>query len=112
VQSLASDLHSDSICVEGGDRGHYTEYPAVEFEHFFGVSPRRYREIFERGARKKEENGRFVDYIAEVETPDEPDASPIVDIKYPFYERLEEFYTIEAISALKRVADEDEVLAV
>jgi deoxycytidylate deaminase len=111
-KSLASDLHSDSICVEGGDRGHYAEYPAVEFEHFFGVSPRRYREIFERGARKNEKTGRFVDYLAEVENAEDSNASPIVDIKYPFYERLEEFYTIEAISAIKHLAEEDEFLDV
>ena len=40
-KSLASDLHSDFILVEGGDRGHYHKFPAVEFEHFHGVTPRR-----------------------------------------------------------------------
>ena len=55
-KSLAADLHSDSILIEGGDRGRYQKFPAVEFEHFFGVSPRRYREIFERGQRKDEDD--------------------------------------------------------
>ena len=60
-KSLAFDLHADSIKVEGGDRGHYHEFPSVEFEHFYGVSPRRYREIFERGKRK-DESGAFTEY--------------------------------------------------
>jgi tRNA(Arg) A34 adenosine deaminase TadA len=54
-KSLAFDLHADSIQVESGDRGHYHEFPAVHFEHFYGVSPRRYREIFERGKRKDDQ---------------------------------------------------------
>jgi deoxycytidylate deaminase len=61
-KSLAFDLHADSIQVEGGDRGHYHEFPAVEFEHFYGVSPRRYREMFERGKRKNDE-GKFLEYV-------------------------------------------------
>jgi deoxycytidylate deaminase len=81
-KSLAADLHSDAICVEGGDRGHYQSYPRVEFEHFCGVTPRRYREIFERGKRKKDKDGSFIDYM-------NGEPSPIVDIKYPFYHELE-----------------------
>jgi tRNA(Arg) A34 adenosine deaminase TadA len=56
-KSLVADLHSNSISVEGNDRGHYSGHPAVVFEHFFGVAPRRYRELFERGSRK--ERGKF-----------------------------------------------------
>lgn len=56
-KSLVSDLHNDSIAVEGNERGHYAAYPSVVFEHFYGVSPRRYRELFERGSRK--EDGKF-----------------------------------------------------
>jgi hypothetical protein len=59
---LAHLLHSDSIIVEGGDRGHYQKFPAVEFEHFYGVSPRRYREIFERFKRKSDEDGKLIEY--------------------------------------------------
>ena len=61
-KSLAADLHADSLRVEGGDRGHYQSFPAVDFEHFFGVTPRRYREIFERSSRKNEKDGSFVEY--------------------------------------------------
>src|ERR1700730_925031 len=60
-KSLAADLHADSIWVEGSDRGKYQRFPAVEFQHFFGVTPRRYRELFERGKRKSDK-GQFVPY--------------------------------------------------
>jgi len=96
-KSLAFDLHADSIQVEGGDRGHYHEFPAAMFEHFYGVSPRRYREIFERG-RRKDESGAFVDYRDGV-------PSPIFDIKFPFYAYLEEYFTkkaMRAVNAIKR----------
>lgn len=99
-KSLATDLHSDSIIVESGDRGHYQTFPAVEFEHFYGVSPRRYREIFERAKRKNDETGKFLDYK---ETP----PAPIIDIKYPFYAQLEEFITDLAMQEIRQVvADE------
>lgn len=88
-KSLAYDLHSDSIMIEGGDRGSYNSFPSVEFEHFFGVSPRRYREFFERGKRK-DDNGNFVQY-------GDPDKfigpAPIVDVKFPFYAQLEDHLT-------------------
>jgi hypothetical protein len=76
-KSLAFDLHADSIQVEGGDRGHYDNFPAVHFEHFYGVSPRRYREIFER-SKRKDDDGALIKYRNNV-------ACPIMDIKFPFY---------------------------
>lgn len=88
-KSLAYDLHSDSIMIEGGDRGSYNAFPRVEFEHFFGVSPRRYREFFERGKRK-DDDGNFVLY-------GDPDKlvgpAPIMDVKFPFYAQLEAHLT-------------------
>jgi deoxycytidylate deaminase len=84
-KSLAFDLHPDSIQVEGGDRGHYNNFPSVQFEHFYGVSPRRYREIFERGKRKDAE-GNLVEYR-------DSSPSPIVGINFPFYAQLEKFFT-------------------
>jgi deoxycytidylate deaminase len=104
-KSLASDLHADALCIEGGDRGHYQGYPCVEFEHFCGVTPRRYREIFERTKRKNEHDGTFVEY-----TDAEP--SPIIDIKYPFYHQLEEFITDRAMKALLDIASEDEITSI
>jgi tRNA(Arg) A34 adenosine deaminase TadA len=101
-KSLATDLNSDSIEVEGGDRGRYKEFPAVRFDHFYGVSPRRYRELFERSGRKREEDGSFVQYVS-----GEP--APIMDIKYPFYNRLEEFITRQTMTDLLKVVDEQEL---
>ena len=62
-KSLASDLHCDSLEIEGGDRGQYKEYPSVNFQHFFGISPRRYRELFEREKRKNDE-GQFIPFLS------------------------------------------------
>lgn len=91
-KSLAFDLHADSIKVEGGDRGHYHDFPAVEFEHFYGVSPRRYREIFERGKRK-DDGGNFIPYR-------DKKPRPIVDIRFPFYSQLEKFFTVKAMRSV------------
>lgn len=82
-KSLASNLHSDAIQIEQADRGRFQEYPSVGFNHFFGVSPRRYREIFERGKRKNG-SGMFVEYS-------DGSAAPFINIKFPFYTRLEEW---------------------
>lgn len=101
-KSLAADLHADSIKIEGSDRGRYQMFPAVDFEHFYGVTPRRYREIFERGSRKDEANGAFIEYRNE-------EALPIVDVKYPFYSKLEEYLTQDAIAALKQIVTEAEL---
>jgi deoxycytidylate deaminase len=66
-KSLASDLHADSIRVESGDRGKYQNYPFVHFEHFYGITPRRYREMFENRRRKKD--GKFQEYANGVKKP-------------------------------------------
>jgi deoxycytidylate deaminase len=80
-KSLAADLHSDSIEIENGMRGRYDDYPAVKFEHFSGITPRRYRELFERGSRKKD--GLFQDHIKGKRRPN-------VDLLAPFYLELEQ----------------------
>ena len=80
-KSLTGHLHSDSVVIEGADRGKYSHYPSVEFEHFYGVSPRRYRELFERNSRK-EASGAFVEWKDGIK-------QPIVDLKFPFYLSLE-----------------------
>jgi hypothetical protein len=67
------------------------------------VSPRRYRELFERSKRKNSVDGKFVDYAG-------GEAQPIIDIKYPFYAQLEEYITNSAMSELRKVVD-DEVIA-
>jgi tRNA(Arg) A34 adenosine deaminase TadA len=104
-KSLATELHSDSILVEGGDRGRYQKFPAVEFEHFYGVSPRRYREIFERFKRKSDDDGKFQKYK-------DGEPRPIVDIKYPFYADLEAYVTDETMKELWKIVDHDELAAI
>jgi deoxycytidylate deaminase len=80
-KSLTAELHADSVMIEGADRGRYQGYPKVEFIHFYGISPRRYREMFERKKRKDDE-GQFKEWM---ETPQ----LPIIDLKFPFYMTLE-----------------------
>jgi deoxycytidylate deaminase len=51
-KSYAERLHSDSITFEPEERS------KVVFQPFIGISPRRYRDIFEKKGRKNPENGR------------------------------------------------------
>jgi cytidine deaminase len=55
-KSYAINLHSDSISVQGD-----CESKKVIYSPFIGISPYRYREIFERGKRKGE-SGEFMDW--------------------------------------------------
>jgi deoxycytidylate deaminase len=87
-KSLASDLHSDSIEIEGSDRGQYSKFPAVRFEHFYGVTPRRYRDLFEK-TKRKDSVGGFQQYRDGIKRP-------FIDIKAPFYFELERF-VVQAI---------------
>jgi deoxycytidylate deaminase len=104
-KSLASDLHGDSILVEGADRGHYDGFPHVEFSHFHGVSPRRYREFFEREKRKNAD-GSYKLWV-------QGDRQPIIDIKIPFYSELEaNVLRVEIESYLSKVSINREALGI
>lgn len=92
-KSLAADLHSDSLEIEGGDRGEYETYPSVHFEHFYGITPRRYRELFERSSRKTSE-GDFKEYKTT-----EPQL--FIDIKVPFYFEFEKEVLQQFLNLLK-----------
>jgi deoxycytidylate deaminase len=94
-KSLTGHLHSDSVVIEGADRGKYSHYPSVDFEHFYGISPRRYRELFERSSRKSA--GAFVEWKDGVK-------QPIVDLKFPFYLGLEGAILQTADVYLKKVS--------
>lgn len=89
-KSLAPELHIDSLQIEGGDRGQYSDFPSAQFLHFFGVTPRRYRELFERRKRKDGE-GKFLPYR-------DNECEPLIDIKSPFYTQPEEV----ALEAVKK----------
>ena len=95
-KSLAQELHPDSISVDGSERGRFSKYPVVEFEHFFGVTPRRYREFFERQKRKAD--GRLQDYAGGKKRP-------IVQIIQPSYLRSEELCIKAGFERLRRLQD-------
>jgi hypothetical protein len=66
------------------------------------ISPRRYREIFERFKRKSDDDGKFQKY-----KDNEP--RPIIDIKYPFYANLEAYLVDTAMSEIRKVVDDAEL---
>jgi tRNA(Arg) A34 adenosine deaminase TadA len=76
-KSLTFQLHNDAVQIEGGDRGQYTEFPSVQFLHFYGVTPRRYQELFQRGKRKSDD-GKFLEYRANTK-------QPFISLKTPAY---------------------------
>lgn len=63
-KSLAYELHSDSVAVEGALGGDTPDVPRVIFEPFVGISPRRYSDLFSirtregRSVRRKDAAGR------------------------------------------------------
>jgi len=82
-KSLAEYLFEDSIQIEGTDRGKYSSFPYVEFQHFYGITPRRYSIFFEGGVRKDKNTGKLKRYRT---TP----MTPIIDIKSPYYAQNED----------------------
>lgn len=95
-KSLTATLHGDSVRIEGAERGRHQTYPAVEFSHFYGISHRRYRELFER-TRRKDQDGKFLEWDNALEGEMNPLSGerkearprPIIDLKFPFYVELE-----------------------
>jgi hypothetical protein len=63
----------------------------VPFNHFYGVSPKRYRDLFERG-RRKDKAGKF---RATVVAPAEPN----IEIRFPVYLYLEKDLVFETVLA-------------
>lgn len=61
-KSYAQKLHSDSITFED------TESTKVLFEPFIGISPRRYRDIFEK-KKRKDSKGKAVDWYEDTPAP-------------------------------------------
>lgn len=88
-KSQALDLHSDAISV--GERSPNK----VAFEHFIGISPRRYRDIFEKGKRR-DRQGDLRDWYEGAPLPRIEDKSP-----YYVYNESSAVY-----SALEKVAEE------
>lgn len=91
-KSVAFELHNDSLNIDGRESQQFRENKKCGFEHFYGVSPKRYRDFFEKGKRK--ENGSFKRW--KHGTP-----SPIYDIIVEIYEALEDIVVKEYISELE-----------
>lgn len=86
-KSYAADLHYDSISVDGEDcEG------VVSFDTFVGVSPYRYRDLFEKGKRK------YGAGLAQEWANDEP--RPIIEVYYPSYAKAENFVVAELSKTL------------
>lgn len=75
-KSYTSDLHSDSIEVDGDLK---TE--KVSFDAFIGVSPYRYRDLFEKGKRKYS--------TGQAQKWDKGSAHPMIEVYYPSYFQAE-----------------------
>lgn len=91
-KSLTSDLHADSVSIQGMSRGSYNNFSSVEFIPFFGITPRRYRDFF---ARKKRKNGStYREYGA-----NGPEL--IVANAGPVYARREETTILALLDAIK-----------
>ena len=99
-KSLVSDLHSDSIEIESSDRGQYSKFPSIKFEHFFGITPRRYRELFER-TKRKSTSGQFQRYKDDFK-------KPLMGIKAPFYFALEQYVIKTALRSLSENTNHEE----
>jgi deoxycytidylate deaminase len=104
-KSLASELHGDSIEIEGQSRGEYGSFPSCKFRHFYGVSPRRYCDFFETKKKRKNEKGVFRPWRF-----DRP--QPIVEVKVPTYLFLEtHIISGVLIPALKKTGVSDNVFS-
>lgn len=75
-KSYAEELHSDSIVIDGDGTG-----PRVNFERFLGISPYRYRDLFEKGKRK------YSTGVAQRWNRDIK--KPMIDVIFPSYFKAE-----------------------
>jgi len=88
-KSLFQKLHHDSITFE-------TDIAEkVLFEPFVGISPRRYRDIFEKNAPRKDETGRAKEWYED--TP-----APLLEDRSPAYIANEEPALYIALRGLKK----------
>jgi deoxycytidylate deaminase len=95
-KSHAFDLHYDSIKVEGESAAGYDNFPKTDFVHFSGVSPRRYRDFFEKGNRK-DSNEAFLEW-------GKNGPRPIIDVKLPIWCLLEASVFSDLPAVLKNAA--------
>jgi cytidine deaminase len=77
-KSYAWKLHDDSIAID-----HRNPSGRVSFETFLGISPARYRRLFEKKSRKE-------DGVAVPWSKGKP--QPMIEMLYPGYEKIEFYY--------------------
>jgi len=91
-KSYASTLHSDSIEVDGSP-----ETSKVSFESFIGVSPYRYRDLFEKGKRK------YSGGIAQQWNRGE--ARPMIEVYFPSYFEAETVVVANIREGLEKIVE-------
>lgn len=87
-KSQAVELHGDSISIEEKDQN------KVLFQHFIGISPRRYRDIFEKG-RRRDRQGNLQEWYEGEPLPRVEDKSPY----YVFNESSAVYSSLEKVAA-------------
>ncbi|WP_271893574.1 anti-phage dCTP deaminase [Candidatus Phyllobacterium onerii] len=97
-KSLTADMHSDSVKIEGTTRGIYESFPSVNFAPFFGITPRRYRELFSR--KKRKDRGDFDRYR-------DGYPRPIVSFMAPWYMPREIEIIDRTVTLLREAAELD-----
>jgi hypothetical protein len=75
-KSKAKDLHQNEIEIEKETPGH------VAFIPFLGVSPFRYRDIFQKPTKRKRDDGTAKRWLADSE-------KPLIDVTFDAYIDLE-----------------------
>jgi len=89
-KSKAKILHENEIEIERDNPSR------VSFMPFLGISPLRYRDIFEKGNRKKD--GAAVRWI-------DGEPRPLIDISAPTYIDLEDFEFAKAFGELRKIQE-------
>jgi cytidine deaminase len=92
-KSYASDLHGDSIAVDPD-----SATDKVRFEAFIGVSPFRYRDLFEKGKRKYSSGA--------AQQWNDGARRPMIDVYFPSYFRAETYVVGRLSEALERLLNE------
>jgi len=87
-KSYAWKLHEDSIAIDQRDSGE-----KVSFESFLGISPGRYRDLFEKKSRKKD--GDAMPWFR-----GKPE--PMIEMLYPGYDKIELYYANRLIQKIKK----------
>jgi len=89
-KSYAAELHGDSIEVDASEPTH-----RVVFEAFIGVSPYRYRDLFEKGKRKY--SGGLAEKWAD------GTMRPVIEVYYPSYFKAETHVVAQLNDELQKI---------